>query len=279
MSIREDLAIRLIEERARLGFSQSDLARQLEISTETLRRYEVGAREMGAEVLAKSAGLGLDVQYILTGVHSQNLEFAEKANQPLVHIESGATGNIVNQVQNGGTVNIANRHITQVKAEVKPNETHISQEQASCLKKLVDDIVELELRVKQKPKTHQAVWSALNAHCRVTRYLLIPYESYDKAEKYLRMWIGRLNNTKKAQTTDNSEWRQRKYSYIKINTKDEPDWLHTYINSRFDADSISELTNEQLEQTYRAVASKRSRNGKVGTKNIPKDEPRLKFVE
>jgi len=257
-TLREDIAIRLIEERTRLEYSQSDMARLLDISTEALRRYEVGAREAGVEFLAKSAGLGVDVQYILTGVKSANAQMAEKSNQPLVHIASGGSANVINKVS-GGVVNIATRNVTQVKAEVKPNEEHISQAQASVLKKLVDDIVKLEQAVKQKPKSHQAVWSALNAHCKVTRYLLIPFGDFEKAEKYLRMWIGRLNSAKKASKTDNSSWRNRKYAYIKINTKDTPEWLDEYMNKHFDTDSLTELDDEQLSKVYSAVASRKKR--------------------
>lgn len=260
MSIREDIAVRLIEERARLGFSQSDFARQLEVSAEAVRRYENGQREAGVEFLAKTAGLGVDVQYVLTGIKSENLAKAENASQPLVHIENGGNANVVQQVQNGGVVNINAQHRTTVKAEVKPNDEHISQKQASILTGLVDDIVKLESLVKQKPKTHRSVWSALNAHCGVTRYLLIPYEDFPKAEKYLRMWIGRLNSAKKAPKADNIEWRNRKYAYIKINTKDNQDWLAEYLNKNFATDSLTMLDDKQLDKVYRAVSSKKSRN-------------------
>lgn len=258
MSIREDFAIRLVEERARLGYSQSDFARQLEISVETLRRYEVGAREAGVEFLARSAGLGVDVQYVLTGVKSENAKQAEKSNQSLVHIESSATANVISKVKDGGVINISNKHITQIK--VKPNDEHISQEQASILKKLVDDIVELEKVTKQRPKSHQAVWSALNSHCKVTRYLLIPYADFAKAEKYLRMWIGRLSAAKSAAKKNNSSWRNRKYAYIKINTKDNGEWLDNYLHLNFGTNSLTMLDDTQLEKVYSAVSGRKSRN-------------------
>lgn len=262
MSIREDFAIRLIEERARLGLSQADFARQLDVSAETVRRYETGQREAGVEFLAKAAGLGLDVQYVLTGVKSENLKKAEKASQPLVHIESGGTANIIHNANNGSVINFNQRYVNTTKAEVKPNENHISQQQAAILTKLVNDIVELEAQTKQRPKTHRSVWAALNAHCGVTRYLLINYEDYDKAEKYLRMWIGRLNSQKSAPVADNEEWRKRKYAYIKINTKDKQDWMDAYLQRNFKTKSLSNLTDSELDKTYRAVASKRQKTKK-----------------
>lgn len=258
MSIREDIAVRLIEERVRLGYSQSDFARQLEVSVETVRRYENGLREAGVEFLAKTAGLGVDVQYVLTGVKSSNLHKAEQASQPLVHIENGNQSGIVNAIS-GGVVNIGNQ-VTKVKAEVKPNDEHISQKQASILKQLVNDIVEMEQKIKKNPKSYRAVWGALNAHCGVTRYLLIPYEDFPKAEKYLRMWIGRLNSAKSAPKKDNNQWRNRRYAYIKINTKEVPEWLDNYLHKNFGVDSLTELDDAQLDKVYRAVSSKKSRN-------------------
>lgn len=258
MSIRADIAIRLIEERARLGYSQSDFARQLEVSVETIRRYENGLREAGVEFLAKTAGLGVDVQYILTGVKSTNLQKAEQASQPLVHIENGNQSGIVNAIS-GGVVNIGNQ-VNKVKAEVKPNDEHINDEQAFVLSRLVDEIVEMEKLVRKKPKSHVAVRSALNAHCRVPSYRLIPIEKYDKAEKYLRMWMGRLNSAKSAPKKDNNQWRNRRYAYIKINTKETPEWLDNYLHKNFNADSLTELDDKQLDKVYRAVSSKKSRN-------------------
>lgn len=261
MSIREDVAVRMIEERARLGYSQSDFARQLEVSTETIRRYENGQREAGVEFLARAAGLGTDVQYVLTGVKSDNLKQAEKATQPLVHIESGGKANVIQGVS-GGVINFAERNVTQVKAEVKPNDEHISDEQAFKLKRLVEEIVEMEKLVRQKPKSHVAIWSALNSHMRVTRYRLIPFDKYEKAEKYLRMWMGRLSSAKSAPKKANNEWRNRKYAYIKINTRDIPAWLDTYLTKNFRASSITKLNDKELEKVYRAVSSKRSRDKK-----------------
>lgn len=257
---REDIAIRLIEERTRLGYSQRDFASKLDVTNMTMRRYEIGEREVSSELLAKAATLGLDVQYVLTGVASANraelpkAETEAEAPQPTFAFNGDQNFGVA---QNNGTINNikTEKHVTHTKAEVKPGEAHISEEQAATLTRLVNEIVELEGKVKKAPKTHRAVWAALNANLKVTRYRLIPLEGFDKAEKYLRQWIGRLNAQPTAPKVDGDAWRKRKYAYIKINSKDQPEKIDTYIKREFKASSLTDLSNEELEQTYRYAAS------------------------
>lgn len=253
---RSDIAPRLRAERERLGFAQGEFCRVLAISGETLRRYENGLREIGVEFLAQSARLGVDVQYVLTGIRSPNVAEAERAAQPAVHV-SGGSANLI-QNNNGNVTMIATqRHVTVTKAEVKPGDEHISTAQQAKLTALVTEIVGIESKLKQKPKSFRSVWGALNAHCEVTRYVLIASSDYDKAEKYLRQWIGRLNSMASAPVKDGDAWRKRHYAYIKINCKDDPDWLNRYLAKSFGASSLTELDNDQLERTYRAVASRK----------------------
>ncbi|HHQ4570186.1 TPA: helix-turn-helix domain-containing protein [Aeromonas veronii] len=259
---RADIATRLIEERAKTGYSQADFARQLELSREGLRLYEMGQRGLSAEFLAKAATLGVDVQYVLTGVKSQNAAEASRATNTSIQVNQGSSANIVQFVQAGAkvkfgdTINTQN-HTTKVTAEVKPGIEHITEEQAVKLTGLVKTIVELEEKHRQQPRSHRSVWAALNSHCSVTRYRLIPIGSYDKAETYLRQWIGRLSSQKSAPKTDNYEWRKRKYAYIKINCSQE--WLSSYLKKRFQAESLTDISDSDLDKLYRAVAAQKSK--------------------
>lgn len=72
--LRVDLALRLVEERKRLGFSQNNFANLLGTTRESIRRYEIGFREMRAEFLANAMTLGVDGQYVLSGVRSANMD-------------------------------------------------------------------------------------------------------------------------------------------------------------------------------------------------------------
>ncbi len=263
---RADIATRLIEERTRAGYSQADFARQLDISREGLRLYEMGQRGLSAEFLAKTASYGVDVQYVLIGIRSKNVEQASPSAIPTVQSSpttnvNGGSANVVQLVQPGGKVKFetihTQHHTTKVVAEVKPGIEHITEEQAAKLIELVNEIVELEQKHRKQPRQHRSVWAALNSHFSVTRYRLIPLGSYDKAEKYLRQWIGRLSSQKSAKKTDNYEWRKRKYAYIKINS--DPQWLDSYLNQRFNADSITQISDDDLDKLYRAVAAKKSK--------------------
>ncbi|EAM4462184.1 transcriptional regulator [Salmonella enterica subsp. enterica serovar Oranienburg] len=269
--MRVEMAVRLVEERARLGYSQVSFANQLDISREGLRLYETGQRSIGAEFLAKAAMLGVDVQYVLTGVESQNRKDVSKtlqdkalnnAPQPVITVSPQGTANVVQFAQDGSTVNIVStqKHIVNTKAEVKPGEEHITEAQAVKLTALVAQVVELEERVKKKPASRQSVWGKLNSHCGVTRYRLIPVDKFEKAEKFLRQWIGRLNSQPMAAISDNHSWRISRYSYIKINTKGELDeWRQNYLWKHFKATSLTELSDADLDKVYRAVATKRRR--------------------
>jgi len=270
--VREEIAVRLIEERGRLGYSQSGFARQLEVSHEGLRRYEMGLREPGVEFLARTATLGADVQYILTGVRSANLAQTEHAAQPAARPAKVAGSKVVQQLVagnvNADTVNMSGntlnmittpKHVTRTVVDVKPGEQHITEEQAVKLRKLVNDVVEMEERVKRKPNGYRGVWAGLNAHCRVTKYRLIALEDYDKAEKYLYQWLGRLNSMASAPLAENDSWRKRKYAYIKINTRDDEAWLLGYLHKNFKTQSLTDLSDKELDRTYRAVVGRKNK--------------------
>lgn len=258
---RADIAIRFVEERGRIGYSQADFARQLDVSRETLRRNETGDSGFSAEVLAKAAGFGIDVQYVLTGVRSQNLAAAERGAAPSVSVSGNGTASVVQFAQSGSTVNINHnpKVVNRTVAKVEPGIGHITEDHAATLTRLVTEIVELEKQQKKTPKSFRSVWGALNAHCGVTAYRLIALNDFSKAETYLRKWIGRLSSMASAPVRDNDSWRKRKYAYIKINTKEPADaaWLAGYLKRTFKVESIVDLSDDDLDRTYRAVASRK----------------------
>lgn len=266
---RIDISMNLIDERERLGYSRRNFAEQTNISGESLRLYEAGKTSMSADFLVAAAQLGVDVQFVLTGIRSANLNLVSNAvetkfNQQIEdnRIENQFNGDMRQAViTTGSTVhNIhTTSHVTKTIAEVKPGELHIDDNQAAQLQRLVYEIVEQEEKVKRKPKTRQAVWSSLNAYCKVPKYRLIPKVDFSKAEKFLRMWLGRLNNTTTAQKSNNTEWRNTKYAYIKINTKQLglENWLDDYVKKNFQVSSIKDLNNDELQKTYQAVATKK----------------------
>lgn len=254
---RVEIATRLVEERARLGLSQADMARQLDVSREGLRRYEGGLSEVGAEFLSNASSLGMDVQYVLCGLRSNNSE----RSQPMQSINGGVSG--VGIAQSGANISIINSPKVVHKTVVNKHagEEHISEDQCVTLKGMVSEVVTTEAKLKKKPKTYPAVWGALNAHMRVSQYALIPREHFEVARGYLNQWLGRLNSAKSAPIDNADGWRKRRYAYIKINTR-EPEHevaLSKYLQKNFKTVHLTDLANEQLEQVYKYVAGRRNK--------------------
>ena len=150
-NLRKQIAERFTEERERLRFSQSDLANKLGVSREGLRKNEIGATALNADTLAIAVELGFDIQYVLSGIRSKNLGDVEKEVGAHVHIQSGGSGNVVQHAQAGSTINMVStqKHITRTTVKTDPDGTHISVAQQAKIQRLVDDIVELESRVKK----------------------------------------------------------------------------------------------------------------------------------
>jgi transcriptional regulator with XRE-family HTH domain len=74
------IGARFREEREKLGFSRAELANQCGKTPQAIGEYERGISFPGGGMLVSYAGLGADIQYILTGVHSVNLhQVAEEA--------------------------------------------------------------------------------------------------------------------------------------------------------------------------------------------------------
>ncbi len=67
---------RLKEERKRLGLNQMDVAVHAGVSKTTQFNYEKGDRQPDATYLAAIAELGMDINYLITGSRSLNLELS-----------------------------------------------------------------------------------------------------------------------------------------------------------------------------------------------------------
>lgn len=255
-----DIGIRFAEERERLSYSQAAFARLLGISRPGLMNIENGKSDFKVSQLIAAASAGIDVQYVVTGVRSKN---TEKVTDEIGFERNVIKGNVtgVGIVGNGGTVHINHNPRTVVKAEPKPGIDNIEESECAILKDLVDRVVEKEVLMKKTPKSHKAVWSALNQHCKVASYRMIAKGDFEKARSYLTQWIGSLQGMKSAPAKDSDNWRKDQYKYIKTNAKDPADAeaLKTYIKRNFGAGSLTELADDELRQTYRYISGRRTR--------------------
>lgn len=261
-----NIANRFTEERVRLGYSQAAFARMIDVNRATLIKNESGLNAFKSSTFSSAAKLGMDIQYVLTGIHSNNLEQVQQSigyetQMPTQSVSGEISG--VGIANSGANIHIINtpKNITKIDAKTTPGEDHISVEQRQILIELVNKVVEIEGLLKKKPRSHRAVWSALNSHCRVSSYKLIAIEDFEKARKYLHQWLGRLNSSKSAPVKDGDNWRKRHYAYIKINTKDGVDEaaFNAYMQRNFKSSSLRELSNDELERAYKYVAGRRNK--------------------
>lgn len=191
-----DLAMNLIDERERLGYSRKNFAAQTNVSSESLRLYESGKVNMSAEFLLAATKLGVDIQYIFTGVRSINLESIKNNNAVEIAKNLHCAGNLIS----GNIKSISNSVIAASGAVVQHVQdeknlkeiAHINERQIKNLQELVRQIVETEKIVKKKPRTARSVWQSLNAYCNTSNFRLIKSDDYEKAETYLKKWISLL---------------------------------------------------------------------------------------
>jgi len=232
-----------------LGETQEGLATRIGVTKSNLQGYLKGTSLPRIDVLMRLADLaGITIDELL------------KKDDPRINVNHGAGINI----SNSNNVAIAGRDIFQ-NTTVKrtnhyvPGPDDISGEQANQLKEYVNNIVELEQSVKQKPKTYGAVWNALNRKMGVTYYREIKAYQFESAKLYLMQWAGRLKRSLKR--TDEDTFRKERQKAIFAAARNQLGWtkeaLDGYILECYGKESIRDLTKKELEQLYNKVFSKK----------------------
>ena len=269
-TLTEDIADRLIAERVRLGYSKADFAREVGISRNTYRAYEMGESNIPSNILAHMGAIGVDILYVL--FNERNLKLAERIAEKKRELENDNNEDkIINSASlnnsiiagRGSTINniSTTHHTTKTIAQVKPGIEHISDNEAFMLQQLVGQVVEHEKCLKKRPRNHRSVWSALNRYMKVPSYRLIKRQEFNKAEKYLRTTIGRLNSLESAKSKlPTNDWRNRKYRYIHASFTEYPeleDWFSSHIEKKYNTINKSDLSDEQLEHAYTSLSNKK----------------------
>lgn len=94
---------RLLEERERLSFSQSELAERCSVTMRSQRNYEKGERQPDALYLEAVARAGVDVLYVVTGMRQrypvgqaqgQSMTTGLPASEPSDHRPEGLTPDV-----------------------------------------------------------------------------------------------------------------------------------------------------------------------------------------
>lgn len=195
-----DIAKNLIDEREKLGYSRKNFAAQTNVSNESIRLYEAGKVNMSAEFLLAAIKLGVDIQYLFTGVRSENLhrvseKIAEELNKSIQNIEDVISDTFVNSDKAiSGTMehHVGSKCSSTSVTTGTIGTLFINDIQIEKLHLLVNEIIRIENIVKKKPRTARSVWQSLSAYCQTNSYKFIESQDYQKAELFLKKWIGQL---------------------------------------------------------------------------------------
>lgn len=229
-----------------LGETQEGLAKRIGVTKSSLQGY-----------LKKENLPGIDVLIKITELGGISLDALTKTESPKPNISVNNSHNVAIA---GGDIHINTK--IHKKTDYRPGPDDITGEQANKLKERVNEIVDLEKKVKKKPKTYGAVWNALNKKMGVTYYREIKLAQFDSAELYLMQWIGRIRRGLKR--TDEDDWRKKTQAAIFAAARNNLGWtkeaLAGYIYERFEKDSIRDLTKIELQKLYNAIFSRKKDN-------------------
>jgi hypothetical protein len=172
-------------------------------------------------------------------------------------------GKARNVIAANGPVNFATKHVT--RTEFTPDERHITPEQASRIKRLVDDLVEMDDAAgKAIGRSYQQWWKMLNNTFEVTTYKEIPRERFEEALSFLQQ--AKARNLPKIRRKDNELWRKKHYQVIFGIGKRELGWsddeIHSFATLKLgkpvaSLSDIGERDLAKLARQIRAEARKR----------------------
>ena len=251
--------------------TQGDLANFLGISPGTLQPYVKGRSLPGIDVIIKLAELGgvtvdellktdkppsqKEISMLTAKVEPEaNKRSRSSSKSNVIKMNFGNNAQVGGGVVNGDVYqNTTIRKVFQY--TYQPGD--LTEEQAATLKRLVDEIVELEQKVKRKPGSHASVWGSLKRRFKVTYYRKIKEEDFPKAKAYLQMWLGRLSRPLGRKNED--EARKKRQTAIFAASKNQlgltKKELDNYILDQFGVESIRDLSMKELETLYSRVMS------------------------
>ncbi|QNT25332.1 hypothetical protein [Ralstonia solanacearum] len=159
----------------------------------------------------------------------------------------------------GGTVFVGNGNVHNV-YNVRPRITVVQTgngvldgHQKRRLLDLRDQIAAASRYVDAQAVTPGGVMRRLNQHMRVNSYAEIPADEFGQAETYLVRWRARLEGMPGA--TRSPGWRDRRIRAIHTRCRElnAEGRRFAYMRKRFGKTSLMDLSNEEVDQVYRAV--------------------------
>lgn len=144
---------------------------------------------------------------------------------------------------------------------VIPGDGVISEEQKVALAALRDEWLTLHAAIKKKPLSHAAAWARINKAAGATSYHLIRIENFAAAIAYVNRQMALLRSMPSAPAKD-KKWRASRIGGIKLRCRNQladPDAYKPYIRKNFSAESLTALSDDELQRTYAYIMGKKSK--------------------
>jgi hypothetical protein len=156
----------------------------------------------------------------------------------------------------GRDINYTAKHVT--KNEFTPDERHITSEQAVKIKKLIDELVDMDASAgKDTGRSYGMWWRMFNNEFKIPTYRELPRESFDEAMLFLRQ--AKARNLPKIRRKDNELWRQKHYGTIFGIAKKAMGWteddVHQFASTKLGKRvvSLSDLGEQDLARLARWI--------------------------
>jgi hypothetical protein len=175
-------------------------------------------------------------------------------------VEIGGENHTIGQIAGGDIHNHAYATPPRPpKVTVQPSGEVVTEAQKVALIQLRDEWIALHNAIRKQPLSYAAAQKAINNQVQVTSYHLIPATRYDDLVRWIKLQMGRLRNMPSAIVKDDS-WHTAKIRAIKARCRNQLGDQYAYkpyLKKTFGAESLTDLSSDQLQRTYTYVMGKR----------------------
>jgi hypothetical protein len=179
---------------------------------------------------------------------------------PATTIQSVSGSNNIIGNQGPLHVQIAVPAKRRVNVVVPTGPEHIDGDQKNELTALRDDWIALHGAIKKKPLGYGAAQGRINKAVGATSYHLILRDRFQEALAFVKQEMAKLRNMRSAPTKD-ADWRASRIGAIKARCKNQlgdPAAYKAYIKKTFGAESLTDLSTDELQRTYSYIMAKKN---------------------
>lgn len=170
------------------------------------------------------------------------------------------TGN-GNVVGNGNVIHhnflqVQQQKVVRPRIVAPPPDGAISEAQAHELKALVEEIGQLEIQTRTRPRGYGAIWKAFQGRMKVASYRHLLAVQFDEAKQYLMQERGRLLRSSAAKARLGGDFINSRMKAIHARCREFEDGNSkrlAYMQRNFNAKSMTDLDADQIERLYTYV--------------------------